>query len=561
MSAADRDAAVVQRAPVEPAAPSVQATVQRRSRAGDGAALGAAAVASGIVEGGLPLQRRGGDEPGPTAVASGLVESPLQRRGAGGNMAVPSGIIGWRGPAALVQRRSPLSGHAVPGSAEVRGSAERGVATPATSLPHAAAVQRAFGHHDVSTVKAHTGGEAAASARAMGADGYATGDHVVLGERGTDLFTVAHEAAHVVQQRAGIQLPGGVGAAGDAHERHADEVAAQVVQGKSAQALLDRYTSPGAASASGGLAPVQRRVKVFASRDRGGELSGGQALTDVDAAWATLQGTEPRLASQPRAREILAGWIRAEPEYEDPGEVSEDRMYENYRTLARSLLGEARSEANLARETALAARVTSEGEISERVGAFIERLGAVVRQRERESDSLRAIHARPGRYHGWAYPWGTPLGFLFDRIPDDLTGRVGFVVDYALEVRTALQTHTEFRFPSSLDEARETHHNVNEDSSWVQRARTARAPLSAGASARTAHVLGLAVLVQAPQSEINALAWGMFAMWNVMPRHRTGTHRFHEVMAVAKHYGVPYADFRYPSAPPGADDGGGGQHA
>jgi len=39
------------------------------------------------------------------------------------------------------------------------------------------------------------------------------------------------------------------------------------------------------------------------------------------------------------------------------------------------------------------------------------------------------------------------------------------------------------------------------------------------------------------------------------------THRFHEVMAVAKHYGVPYADFRYPSAPPGADDGGGGQHA
>ena len=73
----------------------------------------------------------------------------------------------------------------------------------------------------------------------MGAEAYATGDHIVLG-RGNDLHTVAHEAAHVVQQRGGVQLKGGVGEAGDAHERHADAVADRVVAGQSAEDLLDR---------------------------------------------------------------------------------------------------------------------------------------------------------------------------------------------------------------------------------------------------------------------------------------------------------------------------------
>src|SRR5262249_14172656 len=51
--------------------------------------------------------------------------------------------------------------------------------------------------------------------------------------------------AHVVQQRGGVQLKGGVGAAGDAYERHADAVADQVVRGQSAAMLLDPYASPG----------------------------------------------------------------------------------------------------------------------------------------------------------------------------------------------------------------------------------------------------------------------------------------------------------------------------
>jgi hypothetical protein len=45
-----------------------------------------------------------------------------------------------------------------------------------------------------------------------------------------------------VQQQSGVQLPGGVGTAGDRHEQHADAVAERVVQGRSSEDLLTQYT-------------------------------------------------------------------------------------------------------------------------------------------------------------------------------------------------------------------------------------------------------------------------------------------------------------------------------
>jgi hypothetical protein len=140
-------------------------------------------------------------------------------------------------PVQLLGRSEP-SGHASSDGAEVTEVARRGTEGPGGPLPHLPTIQALFGRHDVSSVQAHTGGEAAASANAIGADAYATGNHVVLGGR-TDLHTVAHEAAHVVQQRGGVQLKGGVGEVGDAYERHADAVADRVVAGNSAEDLLD----------------------------------------------------------------------------------------------------------------------------------------------------------------------------------------------------------------------------------------------------------------------------------------------------------------------------------
>jgi hypothetical protein len=73
---------------------------------------------------------------------------------------------------------APPAGHE---ATAVHAAAARGIATPGSPLPFADTIQRAFGRHDVSGIQAHVGAEAAASAGAIGAQAYATGNHVVLG--------------------------------------------------------------------------------------------------------------------------------------------------------------------------------------------------------------------------------------------------------------------------------------------------------------------------------------------------------------------------------------------
>jgi hypothetical protein len=107
-------------------------------------------------------------------------------------------------------------------------------------LPHLGAIQRSFGAHDLSGVAAHTDGAAAAGARAIGAAAYTIGSHVAFASP-PSLWTAAHEAAHVIQQRGGVRLPGGIGQAGDRHEQHADAVADRVVAGQSSEPLLLTY--------------------------------------------------------------------------------------------------------------------------------------------------------------------------------------------------------------------------------------------------------------------------------------------------------------------------------
>ena len=143
--------------------------------------------------------------------------------------------------------------------ASVHRTADMGVSGGGSALPHGDRIQAAFGAHDVSGIRAHTDGAASEASERMGAEAYATGDHIAFRGQPT-LHTAAHEAAHVVQQRAGVHLKGGVGEEGDEHERHADDVADLVVAGQSAEALLDHYATPGGAPAAAAHAPVQGKA-------------------------------------------------------------------------------------------------------------------------------------------------------------------------------------------------------------------------------------------------------------------------------------------------------------
>lgn len=125
--------------------------------------------------------------------------------------------------------------------ASVHAAADQGIAGPGGALPFGDQIQASFGSHDISGVRAHTDGAAQSASAAMGASAYAKGDAVAFGST-PDLHTAAHEAAHVVQQRGGVQLKGGVGEDGDAYEQHADAVADKVVAGESAEPLLSSMT-------------------------------------------------------------------------------------------------------------------------------------------------------------------------------------------------------------------------------------------------------------------------------------------------------------------------------
>jgi len=154
-------------------------------------------------------------------------------------------------PAAPVQREASPAAGATEGPAgldpeRVHQAAQHGTSGSGGSLPHLDRIQRSFGRHDVSGVRAHTDERAGEGARAMGAEAFADGEQVAFGGA-PSLHTAAHEAAHVVQQRGGVQLKGGVGEAGDRYEQHANAVADLVVQGQPAESLLDRYAGPGGA--------------------------------------------------------------------------------------------------------------------------------------------------------------------------------------------------------------------------------------------------------------------------------------------------------------------------
>lgn len=155
-------------------------------------------------------------------------------------------------------------------NAAVHKRAQEGVSGAGQALPHADQIQASFGTHDISHVKAHVGGDAAAAAGEIGAQAYATGDQVAFAQQ-PDLHTAAHEAAHVVQQRGGVSLKGGVGQAGDPYEQHADAVADKVVAGESAEDLLGQ--------AHGG--PARSAIQFFGAdehRDLGNDASGGRML-------------------------------------------------------------------------------------------------------------------------------------------------------------------------------------------------------------------------------------------------------------------------------------------
>ena len=154
------------------------------------------------------------------------------------------------------RRKAPSSRRGGGGGGGGVGNAERAtrIAAQATSggggaYPHFDAIQQSFGDFDLSGISAHIGGESGESAGELGAEAYAYGDSVVFSSA-PSLHLAAHEATHVIQQRAGNAPSSGLGQEGDQYETFADRVADAVVAGKDASSLLRQVAAPGHSSVS-----------------------------------------------------------------------------------------------------------------------------------------------------------------------------------------------------------------------------------------------------------------------------------------------------------------------
>src|SRR5688572_11670227 len=92
-----------------------------------------------------------------------------------------------------------------------------------------------FGH-DFSSVRVHTGADAASAARDVHARAWTVGNHIAFGAGHSprDTSLLAHELTHVVQQSAMPQTSSfAIGAANDPSESEADAVANAVTHGRS----------------------------------------------------------------------------------------------------------------------------------------------------------------------------------------------------------------------------------------------------------------------------------------------------------------------------------------
>jgi Domain of unknown function (DUF4157) len=250
---------------------------------------------------------------------------PRYRSGAPGKASRSQRRFGWTWtePNASVQRKEDPSarvagesqGQTSPPSADAPATdaIAASVSGPGSQLPHGDRIQAAFGHHDVSGIRAHVGGEAGRVATSIGAQAFATG-HGVGFARPPDLHTAAHEAAHVVQQRAGAVARKPLrdhNESGAVYERHADLVADAVVAGRSAAGLLDAMPR-GGSSTRGAL---QRKPDKAVSRDP------DEAARPYTAADAVQQVKLALRAATGAARSALAAARKARNQHEASAEL------------------------------------------------------------------------------------------------------------------------------------------------------------------------------------------------------------------------------------------------
>lgn len=250
---------------------------------------------------------------------------------------------------------------------------------------------------------------------------------------------------------------------------------------------------------------------------------------------------------------------------------SQNKEFTSYEDAAIAAIGEAMSIFNRQRESNMAQQVYNSVYIKLRIANFIDAL--LTWHGTHRLQAPRGIETEQGRYY-WYYHKSPGRNRSFyealrraRNVPRAVPETVTAIADYAMVFRglySREDSNTVYRNSSrdfqSLMDGRATHYTVNEGSEWAGGMRRKMMPTGAGPSATTMQVLAMSEYIQlkghraSPRDWLamrEALAWGLFAFWNrTADKLRGEIHTFHEVMAVAQHYGVPYTTLIYPDEIP-----------
>lgn len=217
-----------------------------------------------------------------------------------------------------VQRKAARAapGHAVP---EIVHRVLRGAGRPLDSATRTT-METGFGH-DFSGVRVHTDSVAHASASAVHALAYASGQHLVFANgqyapgTSSGRRLIAHELAHVVQQRHLTDQPAAIGDAASALEQQADRAAERVLSGRPAgrlsgatHAVIARSEGPKEAKTDdGGTDQVFRDVKPGHCELKPATFTDSSKGVDANSAFLELD----------LCRGNVAGSVRGEIDYGD----------------------------------------------------------------------------------------------------------------------------------------------------------------------------------------------------------------------------------------------------
>jgi len=452
-------------------------------------------------------------------------------------------------------------------------------------------------------VRVHVGPQAArrdVAAFAHGTDLYfAPGRYDPADDEGLKLL--AHELVHVLQQTsAGVAPAPRSGAPSwwidDDAEAEADAVGAMLVGERPAARawLAQRF------AAIGEVRPqamrwdrLQPNVHV--------EINGKDIkLTDVDDAMnkivAGIKDGEigPAFRKlQNKIRPVLKEWIQASRRLVKRwvrGKEEHTVRYKSWDSLARALLGEVRSSGNKEIEKFLARATEESSYVNDKLAeylSFVNRCLADQKYARVKGTIFPTIGWYSKEYSHW-YPSGGIKKILASPDRCDLKEKIAGIHDIvaafgkysddydcvpdeacvaSVLVPNGVRGYRTLK-ASMVDENEKLTFRVGslssrdctliEESEIIRAYRDANIPVGFGPSFTTGRTVQCCYALCMDNGKagsavewINAIAWGLFAFWNLHYERRfSRCHTFHEAMDMASNYGVPYTPFRYPWMPP-----------